>query len=84
MALNPVNMTFGFGQINVLVALLVLADLAILPRLKSHSIPRGIMTGIAGALKLTPLIFVLFLFATRRFEPDAWRSSHFSCADYSC
>jgi len=66
MALNPVNMTFGFGQINVLVALLVLADLAILPRLKSHSIPRGIMTGIAGALKLTPLIFVPFLFATRQ------------------
>jgi alpha-1,2-mannosyltransferase len=38
----------------------------ILPRLKSHSIPRGIMTGIAGALKLTPLIFVPFLFATRQ------------------
>ena len=66
LALNPVNVTFGLGQINVLVALLVLADLAILPGLKSHSIPRGVMTGMAGALKLTPLIFVPFLFATKQ------------------
>ena len=66
MALNPVDMTFGLGQINILVALLVLADLAILPGLKSQPIPRGIMTGLAGALKLTPLIFVPFLFATKQ------------------
>jgi alpha-1,2-mannosyltransferase len=29
-------------------------------------IPRGVMTGIAAALKLTPLIFVPFLFATKQ------------------
>jgi alpha-1,2-mannosyltransferase len=35
-------------------------------RLKSRSIPRGIMTGIAAALKLTPLIFLPLLFATKQ------------------
>ena len=66
MMLNPVNMTFGFGQINLLLAFLVLADLTTIPMLKKHSIPRGIMTGVAAALKLTPLIFVPFLFATKQ------------------
>jgi alpha-1,2-mannosyltransferase len=66
MVLNPVNMTFGFGQINILLALLVLVDLTTFTVLKNHSIPRGIMTGIAAALKLTPLIFVPFLFATKQ------------------
>jgi len=65
MVLNPVEMTFGFGQINIVLALLVLADLTV-PRLKSRSIPRGIMTGIAAALKLTPLIFLPLLFATKQ------------------
>jgi alpha-1,2-mannosyltransferase len=65
LALNPVDLTFDFGQINILLALLVLADLGN-PRLKKRAIPRGIMTGIAAALKLTPLIFVPFLFATKR------------------
>ena len=66
MVLNPVNMTFVFGQINIVLALLVLADLTTIPTLKNHSIPRGILTGIAAALKLTPLIFVPFLFATKQ------------------
>jgi alpha-1,2-mannosyltransferase len=66
MLLNPVDMTFGFGQINILLALLVLADLTTTLTLKNHSLPRGIMTGIAAALKLTPLIFVPLLFATKQ------------------
>jgi alpha-1,2-mannosyltransferase len=66
MLLNPVDMTFGFGQINILLALLVLADLTATLTLKNHSLPRGIMTGIAAALKLTPLIFVPLLFATKQ------------------
>jgi alpha-1,2-mannosyltransferase len=66
MVLNPLQMTFGFGQINILLALLVLADLTTTLTLKNYSIPRGIMTGIAAALKLTPLIFVPLLFATKQ------------------
>jgi alpha-1,2-mannosyltransferase len=68
MALNPISMTFDFGQINILLALLVLADLTGNHFVKEQTIPipRGIMTGIAAALKLTPLIFVPFLFATKQ------------------
>ncbi len=68
MALNPVNLTFEFGQINILLALLVLADLTGDHFVKARTIPipRGVMTGIAAALKLTPLIFVPFLFATKQ------------------
>jgi len=66
MLLNPLSLTFSFGQINILLALLVLADLTAIPLLKKRSIPRGIMTGLAAALKLTPLIFVPFLFATKQ------------------
>jgi len=66
MILNPVAQTFAFGQINLLVALLVLADLTETYTLRGHSLPRGVMTGIAAALKLTPLVFVPFLFATKQ------------------
>jgi len=66
MILNPVAQTFAFGQINLLVALLVLADLTETYTLRGHSHPRGLMTGIAAALKLTPLVFVPFLFATKQ------------------
>ncbi len=78
MLLNPVNMTFGFGQINILLALLVLVDLTTTPVLRSHSIPRGIMTGVAAALKLTPLIFVPFLFATKQIRAGWVALSTFS------
>jgi alpha-1,2-mannosyltransferase len=66
MALNPISMTFNLGQINLLLALLVLVDLANIKISARHRPPRGLMTGIAAALKLTPLIFVPFLFATKQ------------------
>ncbi len=66
LALNPVAMTFSYGQINLLLALLVLADLTGEHTLWGHAIPRGVLTGIAAALKLTPLIFVPLLFATKQ------------------
>jgi len=66
MALNPVAMTFSLGQINLLLALLVLADLTGEYTLQGHTLPPGVMTGIAAGLKLTPLIFVPFFFATKQ------------------
>ena len=65
-ALNPIAMTFSFGQINLLLALLVVADLTGTCSIAGREVPRGVMTGIAAALKVTPLIFVLFLFVTRQ------------------
>jgi alpha-1,2-mannosyltransferase len=68
MVLNPIDMNFNLGQINFLLALLVLADLTGRYTLKGHTVPRGIMTGIAAAIKVTPFIFVAFLFATKQFR----------------
>ncbi len=60
---DPLHVNFDLGQINVLIGLLVVADLSgVLPR-----IPRGVMTGIAAALKLTPLFLVAYFVVVRRY-----------------
>jgi alpha-1,2-mannosyltransferase len=54
--LEPVRSTLNYGQINVvLMALVVLDCLVDTPRW-----PRGVLVGIAAAIKLTPAAFVLF------------------------
>jgi alpha-1,2-mannosyltransferase len=58
---DPVRQTFLLGQINILLALLVAADMTLdLP------IPRGILVGLAAAIKVTPIILVPYLFLTRQ------------------
>jgi alpha-1,2-mannosyltransferase len=60
--LEPVRGTLGLGQLNLLLLALVLADLTgRLPLL-----PRGVLVGIAAGIKLTPLIFVVYLLLTAR------------------
>lgn len=55
--LEPVYASFGLGQVNILLMGLVMADcLAESPRW-----PRGLLIGIAAAIKLTPAAFLLFL-----------------------
>ncbi len=66
--LEPIRETITFGQINLLLVLLVVADLLLL-------VPRGsrwagIGVGLATAIKLTPAIFIVYLLATRR-----WRAA---------
>lgn len=53
--LDPVLATVGFGQVNLLVMVLVLVDCLLVP-------PRwrGLLTGAATSLKLTPGIFVVY------------------------
>jgi alpha-1,2-mannosyltransferase len=61
---NPVGGNLSLGQINVLIGLLVVADLCgALSR-----IPRGVMSGVAAALKLTPLFLVAYFVAVRRYR----------------
>ncbi len=60
--LEPVYTTFAFGQVNILLTVMVLIDLT----LPDKSASKGVATGIAAGLKLIPLIFVLYLAATRR------------------
>jgi alpha-1,2-mannosyltransferase len=60
--LEPITTTLGYGQINLLIALLILWDLS---RLDTHR-SKGALIGLAAGLKLTPLIFVPYLFFSRR------------------
>jgi alpha-1,2-mannosyltransferase len=66
--LNPVLLTIGFGQVNLVVTLLVLWDLLGSRRIGPWRIPMGVPTGLAAAVKVTPLIFVPYLVLTRRYR----------------
>ncbi|AHH98867.1 glycosyltransferase 87 family protein [Kutzneria albida] len=53
---EPIRGTLGYGQVNLLLMGLVVLD-CLSPRPKW---PRGLLIGIAAAIKLTPAVFVLF------------------------
>ncbi|WP_442930410.1 glycosyltransferase 87 family protein [Mycobacterium sp. NBC_00419] len=59
--LEPIAANFAFGQINVVLMTLVIADCV--PRRTPW--PRGLLLGIAIAFKLTPAVFLLY-FVLRR------------------
>jgi alpha-1,2-mannosyltransferase len=59
--LEPVRATFEFGQVNLLLMALVAADCLV----RRPPWPRGLLIGIAAAIKLTPAAFVLFLLLRR-------------------
>jgi alpha-1,2-mannosyltransferase len=66
LALNPIIENIGFGQVNLVLGVLVLWDLLGRRRIGSVTVPLGVATGIAAAIKLTPLIFVPYLILTRK------------------
>lgn len=66
--LRPDLSTLNYGQVNIFIALMVLADLTGVVGLRSHELPRGVLLGIACSIKLTPLIFIPLLFLTRQFR----------------
>ncbi|MCV7174673.1 glycosyltransferase 87 family protein [Mycolicibacterium sphagni] len=61
MYLEPIEANFDFGQINVVLMTLVIADC--LPRRTPW--PRGMLLGVAIALKLTPAVFLLYFLLRR-------------------
>ncbi|MFI6366091.1 glycosyltransferase 87 family protein [Nocardia sp. NPDC050630] len=61
---EPVRETMAFGQINIFLLMLVLADMA----LPDSSRWKGVLTGIAAGIKLTPAFFVVYLLVTRRYR----------------
>ena len=62
-ALEPIRETLGYGQINLLIAALVLSDLVALRRGRAWA---GAGIGLATALKVTPGLFVVFLLLAGR------------------
>ncbi|GAA2387331.1 glycosyltransferase 87 family protein [Dactylosporangium salmoneum] len=65
-ALEPIRENYTFGQINMVLVLLVLADLLVL--LPKGSRWAGALIGLAAAIKLTPAIFVIYLLVSRRYR----------------
>lgn len=63
-ALEPVYSTFDYGQINIILMALVSIDILA----KKPWLPRGILIGLAAAIKLTPAVFVLFFLVRKDFR----------------
>ncbi len=75
LALDPIRTTFYLGQINVVLLALVLADVTGRPgRL------RGVGVGFAAAVKLTPLVFVVYLVLIGRVRAAATAVATFVAA----
>lgn len=66
--LEPIRDAMGFGQVDVLLAGLVLADVAGIGRGRRWA---GVGVGLATAVKLTPGIFVVLLLLARRWREAA-------------
>lgn len=63
-ALGPWRETVAFGQINIVLFGLVMADFLV----KRKGWPTGVLIGIAAGIKLTPLVFGLYFVATRNWR----------------
>ncbi|GAA3963877.1 glycosyltransferase 87 family protein [Gordonia caeni] len=57
---NPFGMTISFGQINIILMTLIVVDLFVVGRRPGDpgNVLRGALTGLASAIKLTPLVFL--------------------------
>ncbi len=64
---NPFGMTLGFGQINLVLMAVIVVDVFVMGRSPGPSTAlQGVLTGLAAAVKLTPLVFLgVFLMAGR-------------------
>lgn len=65
--LQPVQETLSFGQVNIILMLMVIADLCA----QRRPWPKGVGVGLAAGFKLTPLIFVPYMLLTRQYRAAA-------------
>jgi alpha-1,2-mannosyltransferase len=75
---EPLRETVTFGQVNMLLVFLVVADLIVLVYGRSPASPSsaargwgGVGIGLATAIKLTPGVFILYLLLARKFRAAA-------------
>jgi alpha-1,2-mannosyltransferase len=64
LAFEPVRTTLMFGQVNLVLMGMVAVD-CLLPRTRY---PRGLLIGVAAAVKLTPAFFVVFFLVRRQYR----------------
>jgi len=68
--LYPVRSDLALGQINIVLILMIVADLTTGLSWRDHSFPHGVLVGLAAAIKLTPLVFIPYLVMSRQ-----WRAA---------
>ena len=75
---EPVQQTLALGQVNLLLMLLVIADLLTASVLNGQTRWwHGIGIGVAAGVKLTPLIFIPYLLLVRRYRQAATAAGTF-------
>jgi alpha-1,2-mannosyltransferase len=75
LAMEPVRETLGWGQIDLVIAALVLADVVALRRDRAWA---GLGIGLATAIKVTPALFLVYLAASRRWGAAAVAAGTFA------
>ena len=74
LVVEPISSTFLHGQINLVLMGLIATD-TLGPRSR---IPRGSLTGIAAAIKLTPAVFLIYFIARRQWRAAATAACAFT------
>jgi alpha-1,2-mannosyltransferase len=64
----PVRYNLNLGQINVVLSVLIVTDLTIGWSWRTKKMPTGVLVGLAAAIKLTPLVFIAYLLASRQWK----------------
>jgi alpha-1,2-mannosyltransferase len=72
--LQPVQQTLWLGQVNLVLMLIIMADLC----LPDAARFKGVGVGLAAGFKLTPLIFIGYLLLTRRFRAASVSAAAFA------
>ena len=77
--LGPWRDTFVFGQINIILMGVILADFALYGKSRAGEIrwPAGLLIGLAAGVKLTPLAFGLYFLVRRDFKALGWMAAGF-------
>lgn len=66
---GPVFDHLGWGQVGLPLMALCVADLC---RARCRWLPRGVLIGVATAIKLTPALLIVYLLITKRVRAAAW------------
>ncbi|TVT16181.1 DUF2029 domain-containing protein [Amycolatopsis acidiphila] len=64
---EPIRETMAFGQVNIVLMTIVLVDMALPDSFRG----KGVLTGIAAGIKLTPAFFIAYFLFTKRYRAAA-------------
>jgi alpha-1,2-mannosyltransferase len=75
MWIEPVRTTFNYGQVNIVLAAVLLTAL-----LAGRDVPAGLGVGLAAGIKLVPAVSGLYFLVRRRYAAAAWSAGWFAAS----